>query len=578
MVIGQVAYLSPDSTIEQARLKSGSIVKVLPVKTLDHGDGLGSSSKGKGKAEESVMGPAAAPAAPPPSDRSAAATAAAGPAAAPPAAAATPAAALAIASPPATGSVPAAAPAAVTRARGIDYSKWQHIESSSDDEEEEPQKAKRDASASGGGREKTGNRVGTSKGKDGLKERQALRDEIWKKRKEAVKTWKFKEEAAGVGKAEGKKEQGLGETGAQDTHGKRQLLCRADMVHYLDVTGGVSRDVLEYSSKISAFGKEGEKDPHLQFSCKCELAPLLCAEAMVKEWMAEPCVGVLMDLGRIRSRLLAMFPATDAILAELGAGRQVANDCVASMLVQVLGVKESADLQEGFGFFVQHLLSGGLEKAHAEGRGRGHCVEGEEGGGGGDGRVANVLSKPECCMAWGIFYLDMNNPCKARVEAAAIADARKRARQVVLTGGASEEAGGKGGAGGTGAGVESVASATAAALPPAAAQAASSKACGGSLGSIKDSDSDMSGDASTSSGLVPVNTHPGVAVFTYRAACILQWVRLYGSGFISAEKCFKDSPQGKVLPMRHPLRDLPSLLLRFGNVPKFMEGRSLPME
>ncbi|CAI5523006.1 unnamed protein product [Closterium sp. Naga37s-1] len=32
-------------------------------------------------------------------------------------------------------------------------------------------------------------------------------------------------------------------------------------------------------------------------------------------------------------------------------------------------VKESAELKEGFGFFVQHLLSGGMEKAHAEGRG-----------------------------------------------------------------------------------------------------------------------------------------------------------------------------------------------------------------
>ncbi|CAI5940343.1 unnamed protein product [Closterium sp. NIES-65] len=376
---------------------------------------------------------------------------------------------------------------------------------------------------------------------------------------DSVVVVRFKEEAAGVGKAEGKKEQGLGETGAQDTHGKRQLLCRADMVHYLDVTGGVSRDVLEYSSKISAFGKEGEKDPHLQFSCKCELAPLLCAEAMVKEWMAEPCVGVLMDLGRIRSRLLAMFPATDAgwrrrMLRGGGGGT-------------VWKVRKEVEVAMG-------VVRNG-RSVRLGGKMRGMVGAGE--GGVGEG-VANVLSKPECCMAWGIFYLDMNNPCKARVEAAAIADARKRARQVVLTGGASEEAGGKGGAGGTGAGVESVASATAAALPPAAAQAASSKACGGSLGSIKDSDSDMSGDASTSSGLVPVNTHPGVAVFTYRAACILQWVRLYGSGFISAEKCFKDSPQGKVLPMRHPLRDLPSLLLRFGNVPKFMEGRSLPME
>ncbi|CAI5486427.1 unnamed protein product [Closterium sp. Naga37s-1] len=174
--------------------------------------------------------------------------------------------------------------------------------------------------------------------------------------------------------------------------------------------------------------------PEQSFSFKCAAAPIRCAEAMVLEWMAEPRVGVLMDLGRIRSRLPAILAATDAptaapapttaatgaassgtwasrwaayrravsfaaflvlvarcprvvnlkrvsmcknssaysaILANLGAGRQAENDCLASVLVQVLGLKENADLQEGFGFFVQHLLSGGLEKAHAERRGKG---------------------------------------------------------------------------------------------------------------------------------------------------------------------------------------------------------------
>ncbi|CAI5991387.1 unnamed protein product [Closterium sp. NIES-64] len=61
--------------------------------------------------------------------------------------------------------------------------------------------------------------------------------------------------------------------------------------------------------------------------------------------------------------------AWPAIATELGASRQRESDNFASMLVQVLGVKESADLQEGFGFFVQQLLSGGLEEAHAERRG-----------------------------------------------------------------------------------------------------------------------------------------------------------------------------------------------------------------
>ncbi|CAI5986200.1 unnamed protein product [Closterium sp. NIES-65] len=68
------------------------------------------------------------------------------------------------------------------------------------------------------------------------------------------------------------------------------------------------------------------------------------------------------------------------------------------MLVQILGMKETQDLEEGFGALMQNLLSGGLEKAHAEKEGRGGTGVGgqmendgnEEGswmdGGGKDGR------------------------------------------------------------------------------------------------------------------------------------------------------------------------------------------------
>ncbi|CAI5935473.1 unnamed protein product [Closterium sp. NIES-65] len=97
--------------------------------------------------------------------------------------------------------------------------------------------------------------------------------------------------------------------------------------------------------------------------------------------MAEPRVGVLMDLWRIRSRLPAIFATGDStaqkelydsaypsLAVELGVSRHAQPDVATSTLVQVLGVKESADLQEGFGFFLQHLLSGGLEKTHGEGK------------------------------------------------------------------------------------------------------------------------------------------------------------------------------------------------------------------
>ncbi|CAI5965598.1 unnamed protein product [Closterium sp. NIES-64] len=287
---------------------------------------------------------------------------------------------------------------------------------------------------------------------------------------------------------------------------KVQVLSRADMVHYVDVRGAwdwrececcfdravsyraqralgmvrlrhfrcdlqrqlpdsiplapqerPSSAMVEDSARVPLRPLEPleEWPPQQLFGVKCAVAPIRCAEAMILEWMAEPRVGVLMDLGRIRSRLPAILAATDAataatspataaalaaaasgtwatrwaayrravsfaafltlvarcprvvnlkrlcmrgetsvypaIMAQFGAGRQVENDCIASVLVQVLGVKEGADLQEGFGFFVQHVLSGGLEKAHGEEKGRGAAggegaekTHWEEGGTGGE--------------------------------------------------------------------------------------------------------------------------------------------------------------------------------------------------
>ncbi|CAI7799499.1 unnamed protein product, partial [Closterium sp. NIES-53] len=66
--------------------------------------------------------------------------------------------------------------------------------------------------------------------------------------------------------------------------------------------------------------------------------------------------------------------------------------------------------------------------------------------------------------------------------------------------------------------------------------------------------------------------------FTYRAACILKWARTHGSEVIPASQCCKDSPQGKVRPMRHPLRDLPSLLVRLGAIPKPVDQGSFSWE
>ncbi|CAI7895744.1 unnamed protein product [Closterium sp. NIES-54] len=285
---------------------------------------------------------------------------------------------------------------------------------------------------------------------------------------------------------------------AQDAPEKRQLMCRTDMVHYLDVVGAwdagecercfdravayraehalgktsalsfllhlhrgqspaippappnrPTRAMLDFSWNVPVQrlggqqgGQGGQRrvSPREQLVWKCEQAPLLCVQAMLLEWLAEPRVGVLMDLGTIRSRLpaiLAYTPAAahcstpaeasqpaaapawsccwrcigcwaayrravsfaaflvlvarsprlvtlwkahmdsraatfTALVTELGARRHAQPDCFASMLVQVLGVKESADLQEGFGFFLQQLLPGAVDtgKVQAQGTGK----------------------------------------------------------------------------------------------------------------------------------------------------------------------------------------------------------------
>ncbi|CAI5464691.1 unnamed protein product [Closterium sp. Yama58-4] len=160
--------------------------------------------------------------------------------------------------------------------------------------------------------------------------------------------------------------------------------------------------------------------------------------------------------------------------------------------------------------------------------------------------VASVYSRLETRKGEDCFCIDASNPKQTRVEAAAIAEARNRVRRAGLECGMSERVGGAGGAEGA-------------------------RGAGGAA-------SDATQVPVTSSGLVPVNTNPAVAVVTHQVGCILQWARIYGSNTTLEKKCFKDSPQGKVLPMRHPLRYLPSQLLRFGAIPEPLDGRSFSLE
>ncbi|CAI5472420.1 unnamed protein product [Closterium sp. Yama58-4] len=397
MVFGQVAYLSPQATVQRAKLKTGTTILVLPVEAADHG-------KGSSDAEKAVRSSVAA-----------------------------------------TVTARAAAsvtlPAAASASR-IDYSKWDHFPSSSDEEEEEEEKRRKERSKvqsiSAGAAASASTCLPRLFG--------TLWDELPLPNPHAL-TWEPQDQPM-MDKRKGRRPE---RARADEYPEKLQLLCRADMVHYLDVRDAwglavceccfdrsvsqrtkhalimtnpkdfryhlretqpfsiplapnrLTRAMYEFSSKVpvpEAAARLGVP-PHMHFPLKCDVAPLLCAEMMILEWMAEPRVGVLMDLGRIRSCL-------PEILSDIPMGPAPVNT------------------------------------------------------------------------------IPVNT--------------------------------------------------------------------------------------------IPVNTNPVIAVFTYRAASILRWARTYGSDIVPASQCCKENPQGKVRPMRHPLRDLPSLLVRLGAIPKPVDQDSFAWE
>ncbi|CAI5497020.1 unnamed protein product [Closterium sp. Naga37s-1] len=457
---------------------------------------------------------------------------------------------------------------------------------------------------------------------------------------------------------------------------------------------GPTGSMLEYALRVQAFGEQGEMEPRVQFSCKCALAPFVCAEAMLLEWMAEPRVGVLMDLGRIISRLpailanegsvgdspaapaaaatwscccssscwaayrravsfaaflvlVARWPRMDtiwkahvdiydavfpALVGQLGAGQQGEEDSAASVLVQVLGVKESADLQEGFGFFVQHVLSGGLEKAHAEGRGEGGTqgktgekAEGKGGGGAGKkgpmsaglmGQMGQMWQPGQMGKVGGAMAAVMQSMqsgvCMGQDDWLQIMDEYgvDMADLVAMLGGDGGGGtgmglpleiggGGRSGKDGVGGGDPKVAtvfssqehrkmgamffavshSASSSTVQDAAIEEAREslgkrKLTSGKLGKEGNEGGQQEEEWKQQHQLHrQKGDQLSVLVSVKESAAVgCAWLRIYGSDLISAKNCFKDSPQGKVLPMRHPLRDLPSLLVRFGAVLPPLDG------
>ncbi|CAI5957740.1 unnamed protein product [Closterium sp. NIES-64] len=301
------------------------------------------------------------------------------------------------------------------------------------------------------------------------------------------------------------------------------------------------------------------------------------------------------------------------VMREVGAGRQQKQDQLASLLVQVLGVKEAGELKEDFGFFMQNFLSRGVRE-----RGEGEKkAGGAVGPGAGAGRGVGEEAGGE---GWQLFEEMMGMMLTmGESDAPTMADVMTRMRHVMGVDGEEErggtvlcmvaesEAGGRGGegdvvrvlrgrprrmhGGGEGRGFRQ------ARVEDAAIEKSKKwlnrdivtrarmkwEMATGQVVFLSDiivsdpngheitaaADFSASLTNSPTPSLVPVNsTNPIVSAMTYRVGCILQWVRIYSSDFISAGRCFKGSPHGRILPMRHPLWDLPSLLVRLGAIPK----------
>ncbi|CAI7835786.1 unnamed protein product, partial [Closterium sp. NIES-53] len=286
-------------------------------------------------------------------------------------------------------------------------------------------------------------------------------------------------------------------------------------------------NVLEYSFQVPAFGKrEDDEEPLAQFMCKCTLAPFVCAEVMILEWMAEPRVGVLMDLGKIRSRLPAILAIPAASALPVAAVHSAVwtycwrcSSCWAACRRAHGGGEETANMVE-----VKGVASGcGRDRKdlkwreHLKGRVWERYVDGMASileHGGGEERdfalaVASVFSRPEHRKLGAMFFAGSTTTTSI-VEDAAVTEARGRLSTLRL---ATEMKGG-GAAGMKGRGTTGGKPGTAAAVAPTTGRPACKAAAtsararpnlgSSSTGSCATSNSCTRGSRETC--LVPVNT------------------------------------------------------------------------
>ncbi|CAI5485724.1 unnamed protein product [Closterium sp. Naga37s-1] len=348
----------------------------------------------------------------------------------------------------------------------------------------------------------------------------------------------------------------------------------------------------------SAAAEESVAAPTLaqQYWRKVDSAPVVAAEGMMLKWLAEPRVGLLLDLQNLRRQLAALLHMNEIAAARVAteatgnsaAGsarlwwccwqcshcwtryrravsiaaftvlvaklpRFTGGDCLASLLLQVLGVKGKEQLETGFAAHLLLLLPGGRH-VHGQAGGAGESwgtevgevkewreglggVEWEEyvqrvgeivAQGGLAGEHSTLFCQPPFARAAALIFSDcVGSRHKERVEDAAVEEARNRL-----------EVGEKGIA---------ISAATAA----------------GSTGARTKGPGTASG-----ARLVLVNSNAVVGLFTYRVTCLLRWVRFYGFRVNPMEHCACSDRKKPGVALPHPLHDLPNLLQRFGAAPK----------
>ncbi|CAI5465774.1 unnamed protein product [Closterium sp. Yama58-4] len=301
---------------------------------------------------------------------------------------------------------------------------------------------------------------------------------------------------------------------------------------------------------------------------KVDAAPIVAAEAMMLEWLAEPRVGLLLDLQHIR-RQLAYILGIDSLAAARAAARTRGTGEAASRQElwwccwqcshcwtryrRAVSIAAFIVLVAKFPRFVTlwraHIRSATVafpNVAFQFGAGRqaqGDCLA---------SlllqfalKCATLFCQPLFANCAALVFSDSaGSRIKERVEDAAVEEALNRLA-----------AGEKGtqGSGVQDRGKRAIESD----LPR-----ASSAAAAGSTGANKGS------STASSARLVPVNSNAVVGLFTYRVTCLLRWVRLYGFRVNSSEHCLCSDRKKPAIALPHPIHDLPNLLQRFGAAPK----------